>query len=346
MRPRIIAHRGSSHDYPEHTRAAYHQAILDGADGVECDVHLTRDGHLVLHHDAQLGRTSDGRGPISAMTLAQLRTRDYTSWKGVPIPPTHGGAHEQLLTLRELIELLSGAGRPLGLAIETKHPSPAGHRLEEAVLSLLMAEGWDPESGRLGPLRISIMSFHPDAVHHLLQTVPPRHVCQLIEDATPRTVGESLRVSLATARLVHAGLRWMMPPAAPMISDGRCDLAGPGIRFVRDHPGLIRRWLAQGSLLRVWTVDTRDDLEHCLGLGIQQITTNRPAQLLRWLEHRPAPPRETQPRAAAPARRSQHGTVRGQSRPALPAATPATALRSTVPQPAHTPRGHDRRACL
>lgn len=288
MRPRIIAHRGSSHDYPEHTRAAYHQAILDGADGVEGDVHLTRDGHLVLHHDAQLGRTSDGRGPICAMTLQQLRGLDCTSWKGVRIPPSHGGAHDQLLTLRELIELLLGAGRPLGLAIETKHPSPAGHRLEEAVLSLLMAEGWDPESGRLGPLQISVMSFHPDAVDHLLQTVASRHVCQLIEDATPRTVGESLRVPLATARLVHAGMRWVMPPAAPMISDGRCELAGPGIRFVRDHPTLIRRWLAQGSLLRVWTVDTRADLEHCLALGIQQITTNRPAQLLQWLGHRSA----------------------------------------------------------
>ena len=49
MGPRILAHRGASAQYPEHTRAAYVQALLDGADGVEGDVHLTRDGHLVLH---------------------------------------------------------------------------------------------------------------------------------------------------------------------------------------------------------------------------------------------------------------------------------------------------------
>lgn len=280
MGPRILAHRGASAQYPEHTRAAYVQALLDRADGVEGDVHLTRDGHLVLHHDTQLGRTSDGRGPISSHTLAELRRLDFVSWKGVEIPVSHGEPHEQLLTLPELLELLRGAGRRVGLAIETKHPSPAGHRLEEAVLSVLMAEGWDPETGRLGNLQVSIMSFHPDAVRHVLQTVAPRNVCQLIEDPTPESVAASLRVPAATARLVHAGMRWVVPSAEPIITRGLCEIAGPGIAFVRDHPGLVRTWLAQGSILRVWTVDTAADLELCLALGVQQITTNRPGELL------------------------------------------------------------------
>ncbi|WP_144791010.1 glycerophosphodiester phosphodiesterase family protein [Kocuria palustris] len=283
MRPRIIAHRGSSRAFPEHTRAAYVQALLDGADGVECDVHLSADGHLVLHHDAQLGRTSTGRGPVGAHTLAQLRRLDFVSWKGVEIPTTHGGPDEQLLTLPELLELLRGCGRRIGLAIETKHPSRQGHRLEEAVLTVLMRAGWDPESGRLGNLQISIMSFHPDAVRYVLQTVAARHVCQLIEDATPESVGAALMVPRTTARLLHASMRWVVPPAEPVISRGLCELAGPGIRFVRDHPGLVRTWLAQGSILRVWTVDSRADLELCLALGVQQITTNRPAQLPEWM---------------------------------------------------------------
>ena len=99
-RPLVYAHRGSSRRYPELTRAAFVQALVDGADGVECDVHLTSDGHLVLHHDAQLGRTSNGSGPVAQHTLAQLRRLDVTSWKGVRIPPSHGAAHEQLMTLR------------------------------------------------------------------------------------------------------------------------------------------------------------------------------------------------------------------------------------------------------
>jgi glycerophosphoryl diester phosphodiesterase len=282
VRPTVYAHRGSSAAYAEHTRAAYVQALLDGADGVECDVHLTRDGQLVLHHDAQLGRTSDGRGPVSARTLAELRGLDWSSWKGVEVPPTHGAADRQLLSLPELLELLRDAGRPVGLAVETKHPSPYGHRLEEELLALLMREGWDPETGRLDNIDVSLMSFHPDAVRYLLESVPPRLVCQLVETTTRRTVRESLRVSGAAAAVLHAGMRLVVPPAVPVISGGLVGLAGPGIDFVRAHPELVRQWHADGSVLRVWTVDERRDVELCQALGVQELTTNRPAEVLQW----------------------------------------------------------------
>ncbi|MFC4903216.1 glycerophosphodiester phosphodiesterase [Kocuria oceani] len=282
MRPIVYAHRGSSAAYPEHTRAAYVQALLDGADGVECDVHLTRDRHLVLHHDAQLGRTSDGRGPVSARTLAELRRLDWVSWKGVPIPPSHGSRDRQLLTLPELLDLLRGAGRPVGLAVETKHPSPYGHQLEEEVLNVLMREGWDPETGRLGRITVSLMSFHPDAVRHLLETVPARHVCQLVETTTRRTVRESLRVNRTTAAVLHAGMRLVVPPALPVIATGLVDIVGPGIDFVRARPDLVRRWAADGRVLRAWTIDTARDVDLCRALGIQQLTSNRPADVLRW----------------------------------------------------------------
>ncbi|MCD1145516.1 glycerophosphodiester phosphodiesterase [Kocuria sp. LUK] len=293
MRPTVYAHRGASAAYPEHTRAAYVQALLDGADGVECDVHLTRDGHLVLHHDARLGRTSDGRGAVSAHTLAQLRRLDWTSWKGVPLPPTHGAADRQLLTLPELIDLLHDAGRPVGLAVETKHPSPYGHRLEDEVLALLLREGWDPGTGLLGRLRISLMSFHPGAVRRLLESVPARHVCQLAGTTTRRTVGESLRVGPAAAAVLHAGMRLVVPPALPVIGAGLVEIAGPGIGLVRERTDLVRRWAARGCVLRVWTVDDRRDVELCLALGVQELTTNRPADVLRWVgAARAAAPRE------------------------------------------------------
>ena len=288
MRPIVYAHRGSSAAYPEHTRAAYVQALRDGADGVECDVHLTRDGHLVLHHDAQLGRTSDGRGPVSARTLAELRRLDWTSWKGVRLPPTHGAAHRQLLTLPELLDLLRDAGRPVGLAVETKHPSPYGHRLEEAVLGLLMREGWDPGTGRLDNVTVSLMSFHPDAVRHFLETVPSRHVCQLVETPTRGTVRDSLRVGSAAAAVLHAGMRFVVPPALPVISGGLVDLVGPGLGFVRERTDLVRQWAAEGRVLRVWTVDTARDVDLCRALGVQQLTTNRPADVLRWAGRPPA----------------------------------------------------------
>lgn len=282
-RPLIFAHRGSSAAFPELTRSAYVQALLDGADGVECDVQLTRDGYLVLHHDAQLGRTSDGAGPVSQYTLAQLRALDFTSWKGISIPASHGSSGEQLLTLDELLDLLEAAGRPIGLAVETKHPSPFGHGLEEAVLVLLMRRGWDPETGWMGNVKVSIMSFHPDGVRYLLQSVSPRHVCQLVADTTVSTVRHSLRVGPAAAMVYRAGMRLVVPPAVPIIAHGVVELAGPGIQFVRDHLQEVTAWRANGSVLRVWTVDSFVDTHLCLAIGVQQITTNVPADVLRWV---------------------------------------------------------------
>src|SRR5919112_4289202 len=78
--PRVIAHRGSSAALAEHTLAAYLRALDDGAAGLECDVRLTRDGHLVCVHDRRLDRTSNGRGLVSAKTLAELDALDFGSW--------------------------------------------------------------------------------------------------------------------------------------------------------------------------------------------------------------------------------------------------------------------------
>jgi len=70
--PLVFAHRGGADALPEHTLAAYLRALDEGADGVECDVRLTRDGHLVCVHDRRLNRTSNGRGLVSTKTLAEL----------------------------------------------------------------------------------------------------------------------------------------------------------------------------------------------------------------------------------------------------------------------------------
>src|SRR3982074_143480 len=103
--PFVVAHRGASADRPEHTLAAYDLALKQGADGVECDVRLTRDGHLVCVHDRRIDRTSTGTGLVSEMTLAQLRTLDYGSWHSSSRPEGgHGGTG--LLTLDGLVALV------------------------------------------------------------------------------------------------------------------------------------------------------------------------------------------------------------------------------------------------
>ena len=83
LRPQVIAHRGASADEPEHTLAAYMEAIKVGADGLECDVRLTADGHLVCVHDRTVQRTSNGRGLVSTLELTELQGLDWGSWKAM-----------------------------------------------------------------------------------------------------------------------------------------------------------------------------------------------------------------------------------------------------------------------
>ena len=70
--PQVVAHRGSSAEEPEHTLKAYLLAIDVGADALECDVRMTADGHMVCVHDRRVNRTSDGRGRVSPLELAEL----------------------------------------------------------------------------------------------------------------------------------------------------------------------------------------------------------------------------------------------------------------------------------
>ncbi len=78
-RPQVVAHRGASDREPEHTLAAYLQAIELGADALECDVRLTADGHLVCVHDRTVNRTSNGTGIVSTLELAQLEGLDWVT---------------------------------------------------------------------------------------------------------------------------------------------------------------------------------------------------------------------------------------------------------------------------
>lgn len=95
----IWAHRGASAHAPENTLPAFELAVEQGADGVELDVHLTADGHLVVTHDETIDRCSDGTGAIASLTLEQLRAFDFSAgWEGF--------AGTRIPTLREVYELL------------------------------------------------------------------------------------------------------------------------------------------------------------------------------------------------------------------------------------------------
>src|ERR1700712_5474796 len=103
--PYVVAHRGASAERPEHTVAAYELALQQGAEGVECDVRLTRDGHLVCVHDRRVDRTSNGSGVVSDITRPELLALDYGAWHASRRPDTTQG-DTGLLTLDGLVKLL------------------------------------------------------------------------------------------------------------------------------------------------------------------------------------------------------------------------------------------------
>lgn len=283
-RPKVFAHRGSSAVFAEHTRAAYLKAIADGADGVECDVHLTKDQQVVLLHDANLDRTSDGTGPVADHTLQQLRRLDFSSWKGARIPEEYGGIADQMLTLADLVAILVGAGRPIGLAIELKHPSPFQLRLEDRVLEVLTRRGWHPADSMLGNIHVTFMSFSPEAVRHLLHRgVPPEFICQLVDEVNVAEIRQELGLGPFTGGALANVMKATQLEGERILDECQVGMAGPGIGYVRHHARTVQRWLDSGRRFRVWTVDSESDVALCQGLGIHEITTNKPAQVLAQL---------------------------------------------------------------
>ncbi|MEV8451064.1 glycerophosphodiester phosphodiesterase [Streptomyces sp. NPDC052095] len=265
----VIAHRGASDDAPEHTLAAYRKAIEDGADALECDVRLTADGHLVCVHDRRVNRTSNGRGAVSALELAELAALDFGSWKareesGAPVAESPDwdpvpGELTSVLTLERLLELVvetRAAGRPLQLAVETKHPTRWAGQVEERLLHLLKRFGLDAPPAE-GPSPVRVMSFSARSLHRVQAAAPTLPTVYLMQFVSPR---------MRDGRL-PAGAR----------------IAGPGVRIVRNHPGYVERLHRAGHRVHVWTVNEPEDVDLCVDLGVDAIITNRPKQVLSQL---------------------------------------------------------------
>lgn len=153
--PLIIAHRGDASAAPENTLAAFRQSLAIGADGVELDVRLTRDGKLVVFHDRLLDRTSNGHGWVADRTLAELQSLDVGAWFG---PAFKGEAPP---TLDEVFETLP---RDYLINVEMKVDINGmrliAHLVAEAVRR---HQRWDSTL---------VASFNPMALHHLRQMGP------------------------------------------------------------------------------------------------------------------------------------------------------------------------------
>lgn len=125
--PWVIAHRGASAVAPENTMAAFRQAVAMGVDCIETDLHLSRDGRLIIIHDTTLERTTKGNGLVKNFTFSELRQLDAGRWFSEDF------AGERLPGVEELLDL---AGQTdLSLYLEIK--GGAGYGVERAVISAL-----------------------------------------------------------------------------------------------------------------------------------------------------------------------------------------------------------------
>ena len=116
--PFLWAHRGASCCTPENTMAAFAAAVESGADGLELDIHLSRDGVPVVIHDETLERTTDGCGLVARMTWHQLRQLDAGGWFDAAF------AGESIPALEEVLETFGGQLR-LNLELKELHAGMA-----------------------------------------------------------------------------------------------------------------------------------------------------------------------------------------------------------------------------
>ena len=224
-RPQVVAHRGSSSARAEHTLGAYRQALEEGAEALECDVRLTADGHLVCVHDRRIDRTSNGRGILSTLELAELNELYWGSWRDTwedfEDPEMPDRDKSQILTLRRLLEAVAAVDRRVEVAIETKHPTRYAGLVEVKLIEALDRYGWArPRHGATSPARV--MSFSWMSLRRCLEMAPRLEMVYLM-DRVP------LRFRDGTLPLGDS-------------------IAGPSMDIVLAHPEYVEKVHAAGCI--------------------------------------------------------------------------------------------------
>jgi glycerophosphoryl diester phosphodiesterase len=252
--PTIIAHRGASWDAPEHTFAAWDLALAQGAEWIEQDLQLTRDGALVVVHDDTLERTARGdsascTGRVRDRTLAELRTCDAGTWFNAEFPDRAKPefARERIHTLDEVLTRYAGRAR---FYIETKRPEDSPG-LEDALVALLHRHRLAGPGADTS--RVRLQSFSAASLHRLAALAPEITRVRLLED---RIRVDSLAVILdGIARHAHG--------------------IGPSRRIL--SPQMIEAAHQRGLFVHVYTVNDPNVMAFMRRSGVDGIFTDRPA---------------------------------------------------------------------
>jgi glycerophosphoryl diester phosphodiesterase len=242
----VVAHRGASAEEPENTLAAFDAAAREGADAVELDVRLTTDGVPVVLHDADVGSTTDGRGLVHTLTVAEVKRLDASGGRG---------PRQEVPTLAEALEVIGRYdGVAADLEIKNLPGEPAYDSPREAVLeATLDALG---TSGFGGPVLVS--SFNWITIERSKEVVP--------EVATGFLTIAPIDPHAALVYARQAGHDFVLPQWPALLAAGE-----PFVEQAR----------AEGVRVGTWTVDREPDLETLFGWRVDAVASNVPALAVR-----------------------------------------------------------------
>ena len=249
----VIAHRGSSAEAPENTLPAFEAAVRRGADAIELDVRLTADGAPVVIHDATLDRTTDGTGPVSSQTLADLRAvdagRNFTPDGGRTHP--YRGRGTQIPTLGEVLWTFPR----MSVLLEIKEAEA-----QEAVRRVLLQDG--------AAERCVVASEHQEALRAFDE--PP-----FVRGASGAEISALYWAALLRRRPPEASYRFLSVPQRHrgLTVPTRAFLAAARARQCPVH---------------VWTVDSPGAARSLWQRGVAGIVTNVPGVIAEAREGMPA----------------------------------------------------------
>lgn len=251
VRPRAIAHRGASGHYPENTMAAFKAARDLGVPYIELDVHMTRDGEIVVIHDEDLQRIAGHEGTIREMTFAEVAAADagYNFAVNGTLFPFRGAG----LRVPRLVDVLT-AFPESRFIIEAKQTTP---QLAEAMLKVA-------ERAKMRR-RILVASEH----HALLDEV--------------RALAPDIPTSFSSTE-VQSLLQSLVPGGEP------CRTGGDALEIPPEYyswkfvtPESVSAAHRLGVEVHVWTVNIEHEMREMLSLGVDGIMTDYPERLLALL---------------------------------------------------------------
>jgi glycerophosphoryl diester phosphodiesterase len=241
--PMVLAHRGASAYAPDHTLDAIRIAVEQGADAIEADVHLTRDGHIVLHHGGDLSENTDGSGPLGQFTLDEVRNFvagfQWSADEGATFP--YRGQGQRVTTLREALEAFPDLR--FNLDIKERRAARATRRL---------IDEYDASE------RVLLAAFYS------WQRAPA-----LRGYSGPRSITTEQMAAFLLLHWLRLDGLWGAKIDALQLPETHW-----GLRVVT--PRLVERAHALGMRVHVWTVDSESDMDRLLDWGVDGIITKKP----------------------------------------------------------------------